>query len=132
MNVLKQNIFKVLTNKITKEEFEYLIYQEQYVNQINSNNFITSIIEINYRNKEWKYELSKISVNYFGIKPFLILLIRSFCLELMLTDNYNRTLEICNSLGHSYWEYDSKYFTLWQFYHFEDDLDLIDLGYSKI
>ncbi len=52
MNVLKQNIFKVLTNKITKEEFEYLIYQEQYVNQINSNNFITSIIEINYRNKE--------------------------------------------------------------------------------
>ena len=131
MKELELNISKVLLDSITLDEFENIIYQEIYVNQITSNNFIHNVITINYRNENWKKELERLIYESWSNTKYLAYLIRNYCLKIIETDDSKFIFNIVDKLSDLNRKYDYEYKTLMQFYRFDDELDLILSGYGS-
>ncbi|GAA0730784.1 hypothetical protein GCM10009430_42290 [Aquimarina litoralis] len=128
---LELTISEVLIDKITIDEFESIIYQDFYVDQIKSNNFIKNVITINYRNKNWKKELEDLIRQYWDTKKYLGYSIRNYCLKLIETDNPDIIFNFVDKIAELNIKYDYEYETLMQFYFFRNELGLIESGYGS-
>ncbi|WP_299898590.1 hypothetical protein [uncultured Aquimarina sp.] len=128
---LELTISEVLVDKITIDEFESIIYQDFYVDQIKSNNFIKNVITINYRNKNWKKELEDLIRQSWDTKKYLGYSIRNYCLKLIETDNPDIIFNFVNKIAELNIKYDYEYKTLMQFYLFSNELGLIESGYGS-
>lgn len=131
MKTLEQNIFKVLTDSINVTEFERIIYQEYYVDKMESNEFIAKIIKINYRDENWKNELEKLAFSLLGNAKYLTYLIRNYCLQIIESNDLEKVFNIVSELARLNSEHDYIYGTLMQFYQFVNELDLISCGYGN-
>ncbi|WP_299247097.1 hypothetical protein [uncultured Aquimarina sp.] len=130
MKELEQNIFNVLIDTITLEEFENFIYQDFYVDQITSNKFVYNVISINYRNKNWKNELEELICQSWATPKYLSYSIRNYCLKLVETDKSDIIFDIIEKITELNRQFDYEYGTLMQFYQFNEELGLIQSGYG--
>lgn len=130
MKELELNISKVLIGSITVEEFESIIYQEYYVEKMESNDFITSVITINYRDESWKNDLEKLIYNLWSDSKYLTYLVRKYCVQIIASKDKEKVFSIVNDLARLNTEYGYEYGTLVQFYLFDDEVDLITIGYN--
>ncbi|WP_271764739.1 hypothetical protein [Aquimarina algiphila] len=130
MKKLELNISKVLIDQITVDEFESIIYQEYYVEKMESNDFIAKVITINYRDESWKNELEKLICNLWDDTKYLTYLIRNYCLKIIESEDLKKILSAVNEIERLNNRYDYEYGTLLQFYRFVDELDYISCGYG--
>lgn len=131
MKELELNISKVLIGSITIDEFESIIYQEYYVEQIESNDFISNIITINYKNKNWKKELEELTYDLWGDSKYLTYVLYKHCRIIIENTDSETVVHTMEKIEELCIKYDYEYDTLMQFYRFSDELGSILSGYGS-
>ncbi|MEW7293143.1 hypothetical protein [Aquimarina sp. 2304DJ70-9] len=132
MKELELNIFKVLIGLITVNEFESIIYQEFYVEKMESNDFITDVITINYRDKNWKNKLENLIYDVWDESKYLTYVIRKYCTQIIENEDPENVFSIVNDLAQLNTEYSYEYDTLMQFFLFHNELDLITIRCNNL
>ncbi|GAA4278670.1 hypothetical protein GCM10022259_33950 [Aquimarina mytili] len=131
MKELELNISKVLIGLITIDEFESIIYQEYYVEQMKSNDFISNIITINYKNKKWKKELEELIYELWVDNKYLTYVLYKYCHIIIENTDSETVFHTMDKIAELCIKYDYEYDTLMQFYGFADELGFILSGYGS-
>lgn len=129
MEILKQKIFDVLSYKLEVLEFEKWLYESPIISEnINSNAFVYDVVTINYKSKHWINALKDIVFKKYDFEEYLISLIKYNCENIIKSKSSHESFMAVNDIMR-YFEFETDYNLLWDFYIFDCDYDLIETGY---
>ena len=129
MELLKQKIFDVLNYKLEVFEFEKWLYESQIISEnINSDDFVYDVVTINYKSIHWLSELKAVVFKKYDYEEYLISLIKYNCEHILKSKNSHESFMSINNIMR-YFEFETDYDLLWDFYLFDCDYDLIEVGY---
>ena len=122
MEQLKDKLFAVLAGSIEALDFEKWLYEQQELMEvIESNAFVYQVVCLNYKHLTILKSVDKICESIGDEEAYLVSKLERGCREILKTKEPNETLDIINSVG-AYYDYESDYNLLQEFYFFEDVL----------
>ena len=125
--------FKVLTQQISKEEFEEEIYSDFYMDRISQDDLIYAIVTVDYRNDNWQKRLEEVIGNHLTVDPKLLLNFYFTMLQLIQLSSKEKEV-ICNfveKLANLSLKTDFEYDFLNQFYSLNEEIGLANIGYAR-
>jgi len=129
MKTIDRNIFKLISNTITVDEFESYLYQEDVIAQIDSNELVFDLVDINYKKQDFLKEVKNVVQKHFNELDFLLIELRFNCLKIIEAESISQIEDIISKYSNLYRESDFNDETFGYFYSISNHLDFIDDEY---
>lgn len=130
MEKIKEKSIDLLLGIISKEDFEMILYEKVKSEDLIKNKLLFDLVNINYRNDNFKVYLLELIQENFPEETIIILKIHHYSTLIKDEDNYDKIYKNFYQI-YKLIDFDKDYQLLWDFYEIQTRLDLVGINYEK-